>query len=46
MKNYEKIVKLIKEDKEIAENLFYFQEFREDVSLWTDSPRDGINYDK
>lgn len=45
MKNYEKIIKLIKEDKEIAENLLYFQEFREDVSLWTDPPRDGINYD-
>ena len=44
MKNYEKIIKLIKEDKEIAENLFYFQEFREDVSLWTDPPRDGVNY--
>lgn len=45
MKNYEKIIKLIKEDKEIAEKLFYFQEFRENVCLWTDPPRDGINYD-
>lgn len=44
MKNYEKIIKLIKEDKEMAENLFYFQEFREDVSLWTEPPRNGVNY--
>ncbi len=45
MKNYEKIIKLIKENKEIAENLFMFQEFREDVSLWTDPPRNGISFD-
>lgn len=45
MKNYEKIIELIKENKEIAENLFMFQEFREDVSLWTVLPRNGINFD-
>lgn len=44
MKNYEKIVKLIKEDKEIAENLFMFQEFREDVSLWTGEDEDNFDY--
>ena len=44
MKNYEKIIELIKEDKEIAENLFMFQEFREDVSLWTGEDEDNFDY--
>ena len=44
MKNYEKIIELIKEDKEITENLFMFQEFREDVSLWTGEDEDNFDY--
>lgn len=44
MNTIEKIIKLIKEDKKIAENLFLFSEFPKDVSLWTDPPRDGVNY--
>ena len=44
MKNYEKIIQLIKEDKEIAENLFYFQEFRDDVSLWKGEDEDNYDY--
>ena len=43
MKNYEKIIELIKENKEIAENLFMFQEFREDVSLWTGEDEDNFD---
>lgn len=44
MKNYEKIIKLIKEDKEIAENLFLFNKFPKDVSLWTGEDEDNFDY--
>lgn len=45
MNNVEKIINLIKKDKEIANNLFLLSDFREDVTLWTDPPRDGITYE-
>lgn len=42
--NTEKIIQLLKDDDEIAQNLFLFSEFPSDVSLWTGPVEDNFDY--
>lgn len=44
MSTIEKIINLIKTDKEIAENLFLFKEFPENVKLWTGEDEDNFDF--
>lgn len=44
MANLAKILNLIKNQQNIAEELFLFSTFPEDVSLWIEPPRDQADY--
>ena len=44
MNTIEKIIQLIKTDKEIANYLFLFYSFPEDVTLWTGLDEDSFDY--